>query len=134
MKPRIKLITLGVDDLERSLRFNRDGMGLETKGNTGQRFEHGSVMDIHMNDDLILALWPAASLSMDANVTATPNAAVGQVRQQEKWSRSKTASATRRAEQPVAGTSASSSRSQGDGIAGRLAFRDADVTNETPSR
>jgi hypothetical protein len=27
MRPRITVITLGVDDLERSLRFHRDGLG-----------------------------------------------------------------------------------------------------------
>lgn len=32
MKPRIKVLTLGVGDLERSLAFYRDAMGLETKG------------------------------------------------------------------------------------------------------
>ena len=30
MKPRISLITLGVDDLERSVGFYRDGLGLAT--------------------------------------------------------------------------------------------------------
>lgn len=70
MKPRIKLITLGVDDLERSLAFYRDGMGLPTKGITGEQFEDGAVVFIHMNDDLILALWPSASLSKDAKVDA----------------------------------------------------------------
>jgi catechol 2,3-dioxygenase-like lactoylglutathione lyase family enzyme len=29
MKPRISVITLGVDDLERALRFYRDGLGLQ---------------------------------------------------------------------------------------------------------
>lgn len=71
MKPRIKVLTLAVDDLERSLAFYRDGMGLETKGITGQQFEYGAVVFFHLNDDLILALWPAASLSKDANITAT---------------------------------------------------------------
>lgn len=32
MKPRITVITLGVDDLERSLEFYRDGLGLPTQG------------------------------------------------------------------------------------------------------
>ena len=32
MKPRITLITIGVDDLERSLRFYRDGLGFKTEG------------------------------------------------------------------------------------------------------
>ena len=36
MKPRITVITIGVDDLERSLRFYRDGLGLETEGTTAQ--------------------------------------------------------------------------------------------------
>jgi hypothetical protein len=73
MKPRIKVLTLGVDDLERSLAFYRDGMGLETKGITGQQFENGAVVFFYLNDDLILALWPTDSLSKDAGVAATRN-------------------------------------------------------------
>ncbi|HEU4798523.1 MAG TPA: VOC family protein, partial [bacterium] len=38
MKPRIKAITLGVNDLEASLAFYRDGMGLPTKGIIGEEF------------------------------------------------------------------------------------------------
>lgn len=43
MKARITLITLGVDDLERAVRFYRDGLGLATEGIIGQEFEHGAV-------------------------------------------------------------------------------------------
>ena len=43
MKPRITVITIGVDDLERSLRFYRDGLGLETQGIVDTEFEHGAV-------------------------------------------------------------------------------------------
>src|SRR5690242_1671365 len=43
MKPRVTLITLAVDDLERSVAFYRDGLGLETKGIIGTEFEHGAV-------------------------------------------------------------------------------------------
>jgi catechol 2,3-dioxygenase-like lactoylglutathione lyase family enzyme len=32
MKPRITLVTLGVDDLECAVRFYRDGLGLQTEG------------------------------------------------------------------------------------------------------
>lgn len=71
MKPRIKVLTLGVDDLERSLAFYRDGMGLKTAGVIGQEFEDGAVVFFNMNDDLILALYPSASLSKDAKVSAT---------------------------------------------------------------
>jgi len=71
MKPRIKVLTLAINDLDRSLAFYRDGMGLPTEGVIGQEFENGAVVFFHMNDDLILALYPAASLSKDANVTVT---------------------------------------------------------------
>ena len=35
MKPRISLITLCVNDLEKSLAFYRDGLGLQTPGIVG---------------------------------------------------------------------------------------------------
>ena len=71
MRPRIKVITLAVDDLETSLAFYRDGLGLPTEGVIGQEFEDGRVVFFHLNDDLILALYPAESLSKDANIAAT---------------------------------------------------------------
>ena len=71
MKSRIKVVTLGVGNLERSLAFYRDGMGLPTKGVIGQEFEDGAVVFFDMNDDLILALYPMASLAKDAKITAT---------------------------------------------------------------
>jgi catechol 2,3-dioxygenase-like lactoylglutathione lyase family enzyme len=43
MKPRVTFITLGVDDLERALRFYRDGLGWNTQGIVGTEFEHGAV-------------------------------------------------------------------------------------------
>ena len=64
MKPRIKVITLGVSDLERSMVFYRDGMGLPTQGIVGTEFEDGAVVFFNMNDDLILALYPRAVLRM----------------------------------------------------------------------
>lgn len=72
MKPRIKVITLGVDDLEKSLAFYRDGMGLQTKGIIGQEFEDGAVVFFDMNDDLILALWPTKSLAKESRVPLKP--------------------------------------------------------------
>lgn len=72
MKPRIKVLTLGVSDLEKSLAFYRDGMGLPTRGIFGTEFEDGAVVFFNMNDDLILALYPRASLSKDAKVSVSP--------------------------------------------------------------
>jgi hypothetical protein len=70
MKPRIKVITLGVQDLDRSLAFYRDGLGLPTKGIIGTEFEDGAVVFFDMNDDLILALYPTKALAKDAKVAA----------------------------------------------------------------
>ena len=71
MKPRIKVLTLAVSDLERSLAFYRDGMGLPTKGIIGKEFDHGAVVFFEMNEDMILAVWPAASLAKDAQINPT---------------------------------------------------------------
>ena len=70
MKPRISLITLGVDDLERAVRFYRDGLGLKTQGIVGTEFEHGAVAFFDLQAGLRLALWPRASLAHDAGIAA----------------------------------------------------------------
>jgi catechol 2,3-dioxygenase-like lactoylglutathione lyase family enzyme len=44
MKPLIKIVTLGVSDLEKSLAFYRDGMGLPTQGIIGTEFEDGAAV------------------------------------------------------------------------------------------
>lgn len=68
MKPRITVITLGVDNLERSLQFYRDGLGLKTKGIVGQEFEHGSVVFFELQNGISLAIWPRESLSQDTGL------------------------------------------------------------------
>lgn len=75
MKPRIKVLTLGVDDLERSLSFYRDGMGLPTEGIIGTEFEDGAVVFFNMCDDQILAVYPREALAKDANVPLGPRSA-----------------------------------------------------------
>lgn len=71
MKPRLSVLTLGVDDLERALRFYRDGLGLNTPGIIGQEFEHGAVVFIELQNGLALALWPRASLAHDTGLPLT---------------------------------------------------------------
>ena len=68
MKPRITVITLGVEDLERSLRFYRDGLGLHTDGIVGREFEHGAVVFFDLEGGLRLALWPRQSMAHDAGL------------------------------------------------------------------
>lgn len=71
MRARISVITLGVDDLERAVRFYRDGMGLPTDGITGREFEHGAVAFFDLQPGLKLALWPRASLAHDTRLAVS---------------------------------------------------------------
>jgi catechol 2,3-dioxygenase-like lactoylglutathione lyase family enzyme len=75
MKPRISYITLGVDDLERSLRFYRDGLGLPTKGILGADDEEGGVVFFELAGGLVLALWPRTSIARDAGLPFGPASA-----------------------------------------------------------
>ena len=68
MQPRITVITLCVDDLEGSVRFYRDGLGLKTEGIIGTEFEHGAVAFFDLQAGLKLALWPRTSLAHDAGL------------------------------------------------------------------
>lgn len=68
MKPRITVITLGVADLEQSLKFYRDGLGFKTDGIIGQEFAHGAVAFFDLQDGLKLALWPRASIAHDTGL------------------------------------------------------------------
>ncbi len=68
MKPRITVITVGVDDLERSLRFYRDGLGFETAGIIGEEFEQGAVAFFDLQAGLKLAIWPRRSISHDSGI------------------------------------------------------------------
>jgi catechol 2,3-dioxygenase-like lactoylglutathione lyase family enzyme len=72
MEPRISLITLGVADLERSLVFYRDGMGLPTEGIVGQEFEHGAVVFFKLAGGLTLALWAQDNLAFDTGLATAP--------------------------------------------------------------
>lgn len=72
MKPRITLVTLGVDDLERALRFYRDGLGLATPGIVGTEFEHGAVVFFELEGGLKLALWERQNLAWDTGLPPSP--------------------------------------------------------------
>ena len=77
MKPRISVITIGVDDLDRSLRFYRDGLGLKTEGIIATELEHGSVVSFDLEAGLMLALWPRKSLAHDSGLSLGLPSATG---------------------------------------------------------
>lgn len=68
MQPRITLLTLGVDDLEKALVFYRDGLGFPTEGIVGREFEHGAVAFFDLTNGLKLALWARQDLAHEAKV------------------------------------------------------------------
>ena len=74
MKPRITVLTLGVDDLHRAVAFYRDGLGFPTDGIMGEEFEHGAVAFFDLEGGLRLAVWPRSSLAHDAGIERRPAA------------------------------------------------------------
>ncbi|MDP8956941.1 MAG: VOC family protein [Actinomycetota bacterium] len=72
MKPRITVLTIGVDDLEAAVRFYRDGLGLPTDGIVGTEFEYGAVAFFDLQFGIRLALWPRRSISHDAGIPEAP--------------------------------------------------------------
>ena len=68
MQPRITMLTIGVDDLERSVRFYRDRLGFPTKGITGEQYEHGAVAFFDLN----AGLWPRDNLAHDTGLVKSP--------------------------------------------------------------
>jgi catechol 2,3-dioxygenase-like lactoylglutathione lyase family enzyme len=75
LKPRITVLTLGVDDLERSLAFYRDGLGFPTRGIVGEEFEHGAVVFFELESGLRLALWARENIAHDTGLPRTPPSA-----------------------------------------------------------
>ncbi|GLQ54269.1 VOC family protein [Devosia nitrariae] len=72
MKPRISVLTIGVADLEQSLAFYRDGLGLPTEGIVGREFEHGAVAFFELSGGLKLAIWPQDDIAYDTGLARTP--------------------------------------------------------------
>lgn len=69
MKPRVTVITIGVDDLERALAFYRDGLGFPTEGIIGKEFEHGAVAFFDLQPGLRLAIWNRKDIAHEAKVS-----------------------------------------------------------------
>jgi catechol 2,3-dioxygenase-like lactoylglutathione lyase family enzyme len=63
MEPRITLITLGVDDLERALGFYRDGLGFPLSSASVE-----GVVAFFRTGGAVLALWSRAALAADAGL------------------------------------------------------------------
>jgi catechol 2,3-dioxygenase-like lactoylglutathione lyase family enzyme len=79
MEPRVQVITLAVDDLERALAFYRDGLGWHSSGVVGTEFhdEHsgaeGGIAMFDLAGGLILTVYPRSELAKDAAVPLGPS-------------------------------------------------------------
>jgi catechol 2,3-dioxygenase-like lactoylglutathione lyase family enzyme len=76
LEPRLNVITLAVDDLERALVFYRDGLGLHTNGivasdlvdeKTGAA---GAIVVFGLEGGLVLTLYPRSELAKDAAIAS----------------------------------------------------------------
>ena len=74
MEPHIDVITLAVRDLERSLEFYRDGLGLESGELVGTEYPGddltpaGAAAMFKLAGGLMLMLYPRSELAKDANI------------------------------------------------------------------
>jgi catechol 2,3-dioxygenase-like lactoylglutathione lyase family enzyme len=75
MKPRIFIITIGVDDLQRAVRFYRDGLGFPTRGIVGTEYDHGAVAFFDLLNGLKLAVWRRTDMAHEAKVPLGPRSA-----------------------------------------------------------
>jgi catechol 2,3-dioxygenase-like lactoylglutathione lyase family enzyme len=66
MEPRISIITLGVTDLDRSIRFYRDGLGFPTKAG------NGASIAFFRTSGTRLALYPLDRLAEDISPGIKP--------------------------------------------------------------
>jgi catechol 2,3-dioxygenase-like lactoylglutathione lyase family enzyme len=82
MQPRIHVLTLAVEDLDRAVAFYRDGLGLETPGVGGTEFPGddvnpaGAVAMFQLQGGLMLALYPRTELAKDAKLPPGPRGGV----------------------------------------------------------
>jgi uncharacterized protein len=77
MEPRIHVITLGVEDLDRALRFYRS-LGWRSEGIVGTEFPPtdaepgGAIAPFELRGGLLLSLYERTNLSKDSNAALPP--------------------------------------------------------------
>jgi hypothetical protein len=75
MKQRLNLLTLGVNDLQRSMDFFQKGLGWKTKGIVGTEFENGAVVLFDLDNGMILSLYERKNLAWDSQLALQPESA-----------------------------------------------------------
>jgi catechol 2,3-dioxygenase-like lactoylglutathione lyase family enzyme len=78
MDARVNVITLAVQDLERALRFYRDGLGFRSGRIVGGEWTdevtgaNGAIAIFELDGGMILSLYPRDELAKDAGIPAGP--------------------------------------------------------------
>ena len=75
MKQRINILTLGVNDLEKSVKFYQDGLGWKTKGIVGTEFENGAIVLFDLDNGMKLSLYERKNLAWDSKLKLQPESA-----------------------------------------------------------
>src|SRR5215831_9402369 len=68
MESRFTILTLGVDDLDKSFKFYHEGLGIPSKGIIGKEFEHGEVAFFDLKNGVTLALYSRDNLAWDSQL------------------------------------------------------------------
>ncbi len=75
MKPRISILTLGVNSVERAYKFYHEGLDFPSKGIVGKEFEHGEAAFFDLKNGLILAIYSRKDLAWDSKINkSSPSA------------------------------------------------------------
>ncbi len=75
MKQRINILTLGVSDLKKSMKFYQNGLGWKTKGIIGTEFENGEVVLFDLDNGMKLSLYERKNLAWDSKLKLQPESA-----------------------------------------------------------
>ena len=72
MKQRINILTLGVNNLTKSMKFYQNGLGWKTKGIIGSEFENGEVVLFDLDNGMKLSLYERKNLAWDSKLKLQP--------------------------------------------------------------
>jgi uncharacterized protein len=75
MKQTINILTLGVNDLEKSLKFYQEGFGWQTKGIAGTEFENGAIVVFNLDNGIMVSLYERKNLAWDSGLKQQPESA-----------------------------------------------------------
>jgi len=76
MKQRINVLTVGVVDLKKAVKFYQEGLGWKTQGIIGTEFENGEVALFDLDNGMKLSLYERKNLAWDSKLTIQAQSAI----------------------------------------------------------